>query len=457
MTRMQRFSQQMRTILSSWRRVLVLIWQAHPWYVTWLLAITFFTGLMPSIQIQITSQIIQRAANAIGGHHAPQLVHIAIAFGVLQGGLMIVSALLLMGQQQLQTLLQLKLANNIAVQIMEKAATLELQYFEDDELYDKLQRANSESSYRPYQIFWQMVSTGTQCVTLASVVAVLFSWNWELGLLILLAPLPSVGSQIFYGHQSYKIERERSSQRRRVSYYQFLLTHVRSVKEIRLFRLGGYFLGRYRQLYNDFYRVDSNLVKRETRALAPFTILTNVASAGAQVYAISITIASGQIGILAGYLQAIAVVQSTVESLVMSISQLYQNNLFVSNLFEFLDVAPHAVQSGKRAVPECLQKGIEFRGVSFSYPGTSSMVICNLNLFLRAGECVALVGHNGAGKTTLVKLLTRLYEPTAGQILIDDVPVEEYDLDDLRRHVSVLFQDFVEYEMTVRENVGFGN
>ncbi|HKV57825.1 MAG TPA: ABC transporter ATP-binding protein, partial [Ktedonobacteraceae bacterium] len=230
-----------------------------------------------------------------------------------------------------------------------------------------------------------------------------------------------------------------------------------SVKEIRLFRLGGYFLGCYRQLYNEFYLVDSNLVKRETRALAPFTIFTNIASAGAQVYAISITIASGQIGILAGYLQAIAVVQSTVESLVMSISQLYQNNLFVSNLFEFLDVAPHAIQSGKRAVPECLQKGIEFRGVSFSYPGTSSMVLRNLNLFLRAGECVALVGHNGAGKTTLVKLLTRLYEPTAGQILIDDVPIEEYDADDLRRHVSVLFQDFVEYEMTVRENVGFGN
>jgi ATP-binding cassette, subfamily B, bacterial len=223
-----------------------------------------------------------------------------------------------------------------------------------------------------------------------------------------------------------------------------------------LFRLGDYFLGRYKQLYNDFYKVDSDLVKRETRALVPFTILTNVASAGAQIYAIGVTIATGQIGFLAGYMQAIAVVQHTVESLLWGVSGLYENNLFVSNLFEFLDVAPHTIANGKRAVPERLHSGIEFRGVSFCYPGTSERVLEDLNLFLKAGECVALVGHNGAGKTTLVKLLTRLYEPTAGQIFLDGVPLEEYDTLDIRRHMSVIFQDFVRYEMAVRENVGFG-
>ncbi len=135
---------------------------------------------------------------------------------------------------------------------------------------------------------------------------------------------------------------------------------------------------------------------------------------------------------------------------------LYQNNLFVTNLFEFLDTPASQIKSGVRTLPERLSRGIEFRGVSFSYPGTGIEVLHNLNLFLRAGECVALVGHNGEGKTTLVKLLTRLYEPTEGQILIEDIPIEEYNLDDLRRHISAIFQDFIEYDMTVQENIGFG-
>src|SRR5260370_38168270 len=131
-------------------------------------------------------------------------------------------------------------------------------------------------------------------------------------------------------------------------------------------------------------------------------------------------------------------------------------NLLVSNLFESLDAAPHKSANGKRAVPERLHSGSEFRGVSFCYPGSTEMVLQDLNLFLKAGECVALVGHNGAGKTTLVKLLTGLYEPTAGQIFLDGVPLEDYDTLDIRRHMSVIFQDFVRYEMAVRENVGFG-
>src|SRR5260370_20780355 len=158
------------------------------------------------------------------------------------------------------------------------------------------------------------------------------------------------------------------------------------------------------------------------------------------MYVISVTIAIGHLGFLAGYMQAIAVVQHTVVSLLWAVSQLYENNLFVSNLFEFLDVAPHKIANGKRAVPERLHSGIEFRGVSFCYPGSTEMVLQDLNLFLKAGECVALVGHNGAGKTTLVKWLPRLYDPTAGQIFLDGVPLEEYDTLDIPSHIAVLFQ-----------------
>ncbi len=443
-------------VTSAWKRVLKLAWRTRPWFVTALIGLAVLGGLVPAAQIQLISAIIGSASLAIRVEHPQNLTQVALLFGVLQGGLLLFSTLVGVVNEQLQSLLMLSLSNTISIQVMEKAASLDVQYYEDDVCYDKLQRASNESAYRPYQIFSQMSALGSQLVTLVSVAAVLLSWNWWLGLLILLAPLPSVGARFFFSRWEYLIERKRTPLRRQLSYFQFLVTHAYSVKEIRLFRLGAYFIERYKQLYHEFYAVDSQVARREMLASIPFAILTNAVAAGAQVYAIAMTIATNQLGFLAGYIQAISVVQGTMQSLLISLAQLYQNNLFVTNLFEFLDTPASQIKSGVRTLPERLSKGIEFRGVSFSYPGTSIEVLHNLNLFLRAGECVALVGHNGAGKTTLVKLLTRLYEPTEGQILIEDIPLEEYDLDDLRRHISAIFQDFIEYDMTAQENIGFG-
>lgn len=454
---MRRLLTHVALVTSAWRRVLHLLWQTQPWFVTGLLALTVLSGLVPSLQIQFTSAIIGSAAQAVRADHAQTLVYTALLFGVAQGVLLLVSAFLDLASQHVQTLLMLRLSNTISLMIMEKAASLDVAHYEDDEQYDRLQRATNESGYRPYQIFYQMTLLGGQLVTLVSVVAVLLSWNWWLGLLILLAPLPSVWSQFFFSRREYLIERERAPLRRQLSYFQFLVTHASSVKEIRLFRLGSYFIDRYRQLYHEFYAVDSRLARQQTLARVPFTILTNTVAAGAQLAAIALTIAADQLGFLAGYIQAISTVQGTMQSLLGSLAQLYQNHLFVNNLFEFLDTPASRIKSGMRRAPARLKKGIEFRSVSFTYPGTTQEVLHNLNLVIRAGECVALVGQNGSGKTTLVKLLTRLYEPTAGQILLDDIPLEDYDLDDLRRHMSAIFQDFVQYELTARENIGFGS
>jgi ATP-binding cassette, subfamily B, bacterial len=443
-------------VTSTWRRVLQLVWQTQPWFVAGLLCLTVLSGLIPSFQIQLTSDIIGSAAQAIRAGHPQSLIHTALIFGALQGALLLCGALVEVVSEQVQSLLMLSLSNMISLKIMEKAVSLDITHFEDDECYDKLQRANSESGYRPYQIFYQMTTLASQVVTLISVVVVLLSWNWWLGLFILLAPLPSVWSQFFFSRREYLIERGRTPLRRRLSYFQFLVTHASSAKEIRLFHLGNYFIERYKQLYREFYAIDSRLARQQMLALIPFIFLANAVAAGAQLSAIAITIATDQLGFLAGYIQAISTVQSTMQSLLMSLAQLYQNNLFVNNLFEFLDTPASRIKGGTRRVPARLKKGIEFRSVSFTYPGTTQEVLHNLNLVVRAGECVALVGQNGAGKTTLVKLLTRLYEPTAGQILLDDIPLEEYDLDDLHQHISALFQDYVQYELTVRENIGFG-
>jgi ATP-binding cassette subfamily B protein len=452
----QHFAQQVRRAFSLWARLLALFWNSHPWYVTWLLLITIITGLIPSLQIQVTTQIIQNAALAVEQGQASHLVRQALLFGVLQGGLAIVFALLDLAQQQLQTLLQTRLVNAIGLVMAKKAITLEVEHFENHAFQNTLQRAATESGYRPYGIFWMLVNTCSQLVRTVSVVLVLFSWNHVLGLLLLLAPLPSLATRIIFGQRRYKMERERTQQERLLRYVHNLPTNIEAAKELRLFRLGEHFVRQYQRLSEQFYQADSNLARREAQAQAPFTVLTNAVSAGAQIFAIGLTIATEQIGLLAGYMQAIAIVQSSVEALSWSVSEFYVNYLYLGNLFEFLDFSPRPLPQGTHLVPERLSQGIEFRGVSFKYPGTEEMVLKNLNLFLKAGECIALVGQNGAGKTTLVKLLTRLYEPTEGQILLDGMPLETYDLQDVRRHMSVIFQDFMQYPMTVRENVGFG-
>lgn len=454
---MQRLLTHIANVTLAWRRMLQLLWQVQPWFITGLIVLILLNGLVPSVQIQLTSAIIGSAAQAVHAGHPQNLVNIALLFGVLQGALLLFTTLLGLGTQQLQSLLMLRLSNKMSILVMEKASSLDVQRYEDHESYDKLQRATNGSMFLPSQIFLQMSTFGSQIVTLISVVAVLLSWNWWLGLLILLAPLPSAASQFFYGRRSYLIERERAPLRRLLDYVQFLVTRADSVKEIRLFRLSPYFIERYKRLYRDFYTVDSHLIRRKTLALLPFTLLGNTVAIGAQLYAIVTTIAANQLGFLAGYIQAISTVQGTIQSLLAGLAQLYQHNLFVNNLFEFLDIPTRQIKSGTYKVPARLSKGIEFRGVSFAYPGTTEEVLHDLNLYLRAGECVALVGHNGAGKTTLVKLLTRLYEPTKGQILLDDIPLEAYDLNDLHKHISTIFQDFVRYEMTVRENIGFGS
>ena len=445
-----------RTTLKMWGRLLGLIWHTRPMFIVWLLVITGLSGLVPVLQIQVTTQIIQDAVLAVQGGREGQLVHQALVFGGLQGGLAIASALLELAQQQIQSLFMTLLANRIARLIMVKANTLGIEHFENNEFQNKLRRAQEEGTHRPYQIFWSLVGIGNQLMRLLSVLLLLFSWNGLLGWLILFAPLPALAARLFYGQKQYDMERERTEKYRFQWFLKGLSTDRDNVKEMRVFRLSEHILQRYQEITDEFYRAERDLNQREARFQAPFTVLTNAVSAGAQIFAISLTIGLKQIGRLAGYMQAIVIVQGAVEGLSWSISQLYSNSLFVGNLFEFLDFAPQPIQQGDRRVPERLERGIEFRHVSFHYPGTQERVLEDVNLFLKAGECVAIVGKNGAGKTTLVKLLTRLYEPTSGTILLDGVPLSEYDLQDLHRHMSVIFQDFVKYPMTVRENVGFG-
>jgi ATP-binding cassette subfamily B protein len=415
------------------------------------------TALIPALQVHLTMMTVQKVADAIETHGAPALVRDAVFLAVGLAALSLTSHILDSWQQYLQTLLGFRLLSHVSERIMAKAIRLDLQHYEDDKCYDSLQRANSESGYRPYLLFNEMIGTGQQLVSLLSVSAILFSWNTWIGLLILLSPLPSVIASVIYGQKGYSIERKRAANRRHLSYLQYLVTSDRAFKEICLFCLGPALLDRFSVLTDHFCEIDRSLARRRSLLVALLGLLGVVISSAALLYALFHTISTGMVGQFAGYAQAIGVVQGSARGLLFGFGSLYQNGLFASNLLEFFDLAESNVKSGHQRFPEELKRGIEFRDVSFVYPGTTTRTIDRLSCTFPAGTCVAIVGHNGAGKTTLVKLLARLYEPTEGQILIDDVPIEEYDLKDLRRNIGIIFQDFVQYEMTARENIGFGH
>ncbi len=439
-----------------WLRALRLLWDSSPAQALGILSATIAVAVIPAATVHLTTVSVDAVAGAVAGGGGGPYVDTAITAGLLLAGLGLAAHLLSVLQQYCATLLQYRMANTTADRIMSKAVRLQLRHFENSETYNTLQLANRESAYRPYQIFNDLTATITSAVALVSVSAVLFTWDAVVATVVLLAPIPSVLATVFYGRITWKVENDRSADRRLGAYLQYLVTTDRTFKETRLFDLGSYFVEQFRALVRGFYQVDRAIERRQSLWTGGFGLLTVGATGFAIYLAITASINAGQVGQFAGYIAAISVVQTSAQGLFIKIGQLYEHNLFLGNLFAFLDLEEDAPRSGSMPFPARLRRGIEFRDVSFTYPGATSPVLDSVSFVLTAGRCTALVGQNGAGKTTLVKLLARLYQPTSGTILVDDLPIDEYDLDELRHNIGIIFQDFVQYEATLQDNIGFG-
>ncbi|MFD9409357.1 ABC transporter ATP-binding protein [Streptomyces sp. NPDC059989] len=439
-----------------WLRVGTLFWRLSPLRVSAFTGVSLLLALIPAAQIGLVAAAVQGVADAVTGDR--DAGRAALTAGAALLGVGLASHVLGTFLQYLDTLLRLELTARIGEWVMRKGTMLDLQQYEDAEVYDKMQRAFQESSGgRVYQVFTQLLEVARELVTLVTVSVVLFSWSPWIALVILVSPMPSVVSYMLFSHRAYEIEYDRTADRRRAYYYQHLTTTDHSYKEVRLFQLGPHLVDLYTRLIRTFFDVDRRLARKQSVLGGVLGLLSVAASSGAVLWAIHTTTHAGQVGQLAGYLQAVGSVQVSAHGMLLGIAALYKDSLFLGNLFDFFALPERQIKGGTRPFPDTLRKGIEFRDVRFVYPGTGRVVLDGVSFTLPAGECVALVGQNGSGKTTLVKLLTRLYEPTSGQILVDDVPIEEYDLDDLQRHIGVIFQDFIRYELPVRDNIGLGS
>ncbi|MCX5011919.1 ABC transporter ATP-binding protein/permease [Streptomyces sp. NBC_00555] len=434
-------------------RALRLLWGISPRQVLSVSVISLVSALLPAVQVYFTARMVQAVVDAVsrGTGTAP-----ALTAGGCLAGVAVVSHFLAVFQDHQQALLRSRLPEAVGLSVMEKSARLSLRQFEDPDTYDRLQRATRESAFRPLQVFTHLIAVGSAAVSFLSVGAVLLGTSVPVALAICLAPVPAALVSLYFSRRTHAVEHARSEGRRRLTYLEHLLTNDQTYKETRLFGLVPLLLGRSRTLVDEFHATDRRIEHRRALFSALFGLLSAGTTAVAILLAVRSALGTGQVGVLAGYIAGVTLIQASVRGLFASGVQLYENCLFLSHLFAFLDMAEEPSEPDGLPVPTVLRRGIEFQNVSFRYPGDERAVLDGVSFTVPAGACVALVGRNGAGKSTLLKLLTRFYEPTGGRILLDGRPLTHYALSELRDSIGVIFQDYQQYEAPVRENIGFG-
>jgi len=348
-------------------------------------------------------------------------------------------------------------ANQISEKIIGHAGSLDLRYFEDPAFYDRLERAQRQTTGR-IGLLTQVLSAGQDFVTLVSLAAAVFFYSPWLLVLLLVAILPGFLGEAHFSSLEYALFYRMTPERRQLDYLRFLSTGDKTAREVQMFGLSHWLLGRYRRIACRLHDANSRLALRKGVAA---TLLALLGLAG--YYAgYTVILWRGFYGIItigaltflaASFLRSRAVT----ERMLLTAGNIYEQGLYVRDLFDFFKMKPTIVSlPGARAVPSVLTEGLVLDNVGFQYPGSNSWAVRNISLKIGPGEKLALVGENGAGKTTLVKLLARLYDPSEGRILLDGIDLREYNLESLRAAVGVIFQDFVRYDLCLDENIGVG-
>jgi ATP-binding cassette subfamily B protein len=345
----------------------------------------------------------------------------------------------------------------INVRIMEHAATLDLVSYEDPLFYDKLERARVQGTDRigMIQATGRLVQEFFTTVSLAASIFIFSPW---ILLTLIVCTLPTFLSETHFAFLGYALNSQQTPSRREMEYFRVLGGSKESAKELRLFGLASFLVDRYRALSNEVHHQTFALARRRLYVGLFFALLGVVGYYGSYAFAIHQTVIGvlslGTLTLLAG---AIAGTNSNIQAVLGTFSSIAGQALFLTDLLEFFSVKPKVFSKPDAIlVPRPILRGFEFKNVSFSYPGSSKLILNNMSFRLEPGERIALVGKNGQGKTTIVKLLTRLYEPTSGQILLDGVDLRDYNLQDLWKEIGVIFQDFMRYELPCSENIAMG-
>jgi ATP-binding cassette, subfamily B, bacterial len=435
--------------------VLKIIWDSSPAVVTWGLALRAIAALSPLALLAVAKLIIDAVVTHLT--HAATLRSDFWWLVAIEFGLACLTSILNRIVDYCDTLLADKFIRHISVRIMHHASRLDLASYEDPLFHDKLERARVQATDRLGMV-QQLGRLVQQVITTATLAASILLFSPWLLLVLIACVIPAFLGESHFAFLGYAQAFRQTPVKRQIDYLRFLGASKDSAKELKLFGLSKYLTDRFKKLSDDIFVQNVALAKRRLFASALLSLLTTIGYYGAYAYVILETLQGKMtVGTLTFLTGAIAGASANLQMIFSTFSSIADQSLFLTDLLEFFAVRP-TVYSKPNALktPRPIREGIEFREVSFSYPGSDRPILRNLNLFLKPDERIALIGENGEGKTTIVKLLTRLYDPTAGQILLDGIDLREYDLDDYASNIAVIFQDFMRYDMTAWENIAVG-
>ncbi|AMD00399.1 ABC transporter ATP-binding protein [Halomonas chromatireducens] len=443
----------------SLRRILPMLWQSsRKWTLlsTLLMALEVAFGLAV---LYLLKQLVDVVTQMLGSADTEGGLTQVLLFVALTGACTVafITARGLSGlAREAQGML---VADFVDREVHSRAVRADLAFYESPQYHDTLERARQSGNQRPAQVVSNLMMLSKNSLMLAAVVILIITINWLLLPVLLIAIVPALLVRIYFTRYLYQWQRRRTQMERRAGYLDWLMTSDINAKELRLNQLGDYLRNQYSKLRGTIRREKLAITKRRTMVELVVASIASVAFFGSLGF-LAWQTAEGRnsVGDLVLFLLIFQRAQSMGQELVQQLSKLYEDHLYIGLLFEFLDIRPSISEPEHPVkVPGVLSSGVAFENVGFSYPGTDIPVLRDINLTIRPGQIVALVGANGSGKTSLIKLLCRLYDPTSGRITLDGIDVREFGVEDYRRVFSVIFQDYTHYAATVRDNIRFGD
>jgi ATP-binding cassette, subfamily B, bacterial len=435
--------------------VLRIVWQSGPAVVVFGLLFRLIGSVLPIALLWITKLIIDGIVTAVSHHQAvsPRFWWLVVG----EFGVAIVAGVLTRAIDFLDALLADKYTRHVSIAVMRHASELDLTAYEDPAFYDRLERARVQATDRlaMIQSIGRLIQQSVTAVTMSVSIVVYSPW---LLLLLIAGVLPAFLGESHFAFLGYAKNFRQTPIKRQLDYLRVLGGSKEAAKELKLFGLSRYLTDRFASLSDVIYSQDVALARRRLAAGSALSVVGTLGYYSAYVWVIWRTLA-GALSIGTLYFLATAIQQASlnIQQVFSTLAGIADQALFLTDLLAFFGMQP-TIRSKPNALPapRPIRRGFEFRNVSFRYPGTDRLVLRGLNFHLHPRERVALIGENGEGKTTIVKLLTRLYDPSEGEILLDGIDLRDYDLEDLYREIGVIFQDFMRYEMTAGQNIASG-
>lgn len=434
-----------------------LVWEAKKSLLVFMTFMALIDGVLPVVGAAISASLINTLAGVVT-HKITEFSAVYLLL-ILQGGYLIVRSVITHSETIILRLAGELVSNHIKLKIMDKSKDIDLGCYDLPDFYSKLENANREAGHRPVEIMRSTFTVISKLISMLGFVVILISVSWWAPIFIILLSLPTTIISFIYRRKTVDYMWFHSKERRQMSYYSGVLVNKDVVKEVKILGISDHLINKYKAVFAKYFGGIKSLLLGEGFWKIVSTILTTAANCFLLIF-IAKRVFDGeiQIGDYTLYAGALNNIIAGVATIISTSATIYEGTLFINNIITYMEQPKTVVPNIENPITPARHIGhtIEFKNVSFCYPGTDVYVLKDINIKIEPGQTVVLVGFNGAGKTTLIKLLTRLYDPTSGEILLDGKNIKSYDVAELYKIFGIIFQDFGKYAMSVSENIALG-